>query len=132
MRALYAKRPLPIFIDESCQWPEDVLRFADRVDGVCLKLMKCGGVTGALRIIALARAQGLELMIGCMGESSVAISAGAALSGALDFTDLDSHLNLNPVPARGVTLRAGIVEPPEQAGHGASLGASIPEGKPHP
>jgi len=91
------------------------------VDGVNLKLMKCGGITGALRIIAVARAHGLKTMVGCMSESSLSISAAAALGGALDAIDLDSHFNLGPDPCRGARLADGVVLPPESPGHGAEI-----------
>ena len=71
--------------------------------------------------MAVAKAFKLKTMIGCMGESSISISAGAALTGALDYIDLDSHLNLDPDPAIGVELIDGIITPPETAGHGARL-----------
>jgi len=118
---LFANRPLPIFIDESCRYSTDVARFYDRVDGVNLKLMKCGGVTEALRIVATARAHGLKTMIGCMSESSVAIAAGAAMGALFDYIDLDSHLNLQPDPACGAPMNEGIITPPDIPGHGAEL-----------
>ncbi len=118
---LFRRRVLPIYLDESCQTADDIPRWADRCDGVNLKLMKCGGITGALRIIETARAHHLKLMIGCMGESSVSISAGAALGAAFDHIDLDSHFKLADDPATGATLEDGIVMPPASAGHGAHL-----------
>lgn len=118
---LYASRPLPIFIDESCRYSSDVARFADRVDGVNLKLMKCGGITEALRIVATAKAHGLQTMIGCMSESSIAIAAGASMGALFDYIDLDSHLNLAPDPAAGAAIREGVVGPAEVPGHGAEL-----------
>lgn len=118
---LFEGRPIPIYADESCQLLEDVPKLMGMVDGVNLKLMKCGGITEALRILATARACGLGTMIGCMGESSVSISAGAALSPIIDHIDLDSQLNLNPDPAIGATMVDGVVMPPEVPGHGARL-----------
>lgn len=118
---LFAGRPIPIFSDESCRVSKDVAKLAGMVDGVNLKLMKCGGITEALRIVATARAHGLKTMIGCMGESSVAISAGAAIGELFDHIDLDSQLNLAPDPAQGATMIAGVVTPPDKPGHGASL-----------
>lgn len=118
---LFEQRSLPIYLDESCQTAADVIRWADRCDGVNLKLMKCGGITGALRIIETARALGLKLMIGCMGESSISISAGAALGNAFDHIDLDSHLKLADDPAMGATLENGVVRSPDAPGHGAEL-----------
>lgn len=117
--SIFKNRPLPIFVDESCRFSSDIPNFAHAVDGVNMKLMKCGGLTEALRIVATAKAFGLKTMIGCMGESSVSISAGAAISGLLDHIDLDSHLNLAPDPASGAQLIDGIIMPPERPGHGA-------------
>jgi L-Ala-D/L-Glu epimerase len=119
--AVFAVRRLPIFLDESIKTSRDVVAFADRCDGVNLKLMKTGGVTEALRLVATARAHGLQTMIGCMGESSVAISAGASLGALFDHIDLDSHLNLNPDPAEGAGWRGGVVVPSGKPGHGATL-----------
>lgn len=118
---LFEGRPLPIYADESVRSVSDVPKLADRVDGVNLKLMKCGGITEALRIVATARACGLGTMIGCMGESSVAISAGAAIGALFDHIDLDSQLNLNPDPAFGAEMVEGVVMPPDAPGHGAGL-----------
>lgn len=118
---LFRCRPIPIYADESCWFATDVPKLADRVDGVNLKLMKCGGLTEALRIVAVARAHGLGTMIGCMGESSVAISAGASISALFDHIDLDSHLNLTNDPASGAELIDGTVMPSLRHGHGAIL-----------
>ncbi len=118
---LFEGRPLPIFADESVQFASDVVKIAHCVDGVNLKLMKCGGIAEAMRIVAAARAMNLETMIGCMSESSVGIAAGAALGSLFDHIDLDSHLNLNPDPAIGLDLIDGIVTPREVPGHGAWL-----------
>jgi muconate cycloisomerase len=118
---VYRDRPLPIFVDESCRFASDVPGLADRVDGVNLKLMKCGGPTEALRILSVARAHGLSAMIGCMGETSIAISAGASLSALCDHVDLDSHFNLAPDPAVGAQMIDGVVTPTDHPGHGARL-----------
>ncbi|MCY4050168.1 MAG: dipeptide epimerase [Gammaproteobacteria bacterium] len=115
---LFKGRPLPIFVDESCRVSSDIPKWSTVVDGVNLKLMKCGGITEGLRIIATARAFGLKTMIGCMGESSMSISAGAAISGLVDYIDLDSHLNLDPDPCFGATLVDGITTPNQNPGHG--------------
>ena len=120
---LFKTRPLPIFVDESCRFSRDIPRFAHCVDGVNLKLMKCGGITEALRIVATARAHALKTMIGCMGESSVAIAAGASLSALFDYIDLDSHLNLDPDPASGAPFVDGVTLPADRPGHGGTLDA---------
>ena len=118
---LFEGRPLPIYIDESCRFAADVGKWAHTVDGVNMKLMKCGGITGALRIMAAAKEHGLKTMIGCMGESSMSISAAAALTGMIDHVDLDSHLNLDPDPCTGARLENGVVVPLPIPGHGAAL-----------
>ena len=123
---LFANRPLPIYVDESCRFATDVARLAGRCDGVNLKLMKCGGPSEALRIVAAARAHGLGTMIGCMSEGSVAIGAGAALGALFDHIDLDSHLNLNPDPAEGLEFVDGVVRPRDVPGHGVTLKESVP------
>lgn len=118
---LYKDRSLPIFLDESCCFASDVPALAPVCDGVNLKFMKCGGITEALRIAATAKAHGLKTMIGCMSESSVAIAAGAAMGELFDYIDLDSHLNLDPDPAHGAPIQAGVITPTDRPGHGAAL-----------
>jgi len=118
---IFQDRPLPIFVDESCRFSQDIRKWAHTVDGINLKLMKCGGITEALRIVATARAFGLQTMIGCMSESSIAIAGGAALGSLFDHIDLDSHLNLNPDPTDGAPIIDGIITPSELPGHGARL-----------
>jgi L-alanine-DL-glutamate epimerase-like enolase superfamily enzyme len=118
---LFKSRALPIFVDESCRISADIPAFAHCVDGVNLKLMKTGGITEALRLNATARAHGLKTMMGCMGESSVAIAAGASLSALFDYIDLDSHLNLDPDPATGAPFEDGVTLPADQPGHGGTL-----------
>jgi muconate cycloisomerase len=118
---LFKNRPLPIYVDESCRVSSDIPNFADRVDGVNLKLMKCGGITEALRIVSTARAFGLKTMIGCMGESSVSIAAGASIGSLFDYIDLDSHLNLDPDPCNGAEMTDGRILPSDNLGHGGSI-----------
>jgi len=120
---LYENRPLAIFVDESIRFSPDVIKVADCVDGINLKLMKCGGITEAVRIVATAKAFGLKTMIGCMSETSIAIAAGAAIGALFDHIDLDSHLNLNPDPATGAPIVNGVIVPTENPGHGATLNA---------
>ncbi|MBV6458068.1 MAG: L-Ala-D/L-Glu epimerase [Fimbriimonadaceae bacterium] len=118
---LFETRRLPIFLDESVHIAADVHGVADRCDGINLKLMKTGGITEALRAVELARRYRLSTMIGCMGESSVAIAAGAAIGSLFDHIDLDSHLNLDPDPATGLGFEKGVLVPAERPGHGAEL-----------
>ena len=121
LKFLFDGRPLPIFIDESCRFTEDVASHYQYVDGVNLKLMKCGGITEALRILNVAKSHGLKTMIGCMSESSVSISAGAAITGIIDYVDLDSHYNLDPDPSEGALMVNGITMNTSLPGHGAKL-----------
>ena len=121
LKFLFKGRSLPIFVDESCRFSEDIPRLANFVDGVNLKLMKCGGITEALRIINTARSFGLKTMIGCMSESSVSISAGASLTGIIDYVDLDSHYNLFPDPSSGAVMINGVTMTNNGDGHGANL-----------
>ena len=121
LKFLFDGRPLPIFIDESCRFAEDVANHYQYVDGVNLKLMKCGGITEALRILNVAKSHGLKTMIGCMSESSVSISAGAAITGIIDYVDLDSHYNLDPDPSEGASMVNGVTMNSSLPGHGAKL-----------
>lgn len=119
--AVFARRTLPIFLDESVRVAADVPALADRCDGVNLKLMKSGGVTEGLRLLATARAHGLQTMVGCMCETAIGIAAAAAISGLCDHIDLDTHLNHDPDPAEGVDMVEGVVIPRDTPGHGAYL-----------
>ena len=116
--ALFANRPLPLLVDESVHTARDIPPLAHCVDGINLKLMKTGGLREALRVIHTARAHGLKTMIGCMGETSLAITAGAHLSPLLDYVDLDSHLNLRDDPFTGAQWQNGLVIPNELPGLG--------------
>lgn len=115
---------VPIFADESCVGLEDVARLADCADGVNIKLMKCGGPYHALRMIAAARAHHLGVMLGCMIESSLAITAAAHLSPLADYADLDGALLLAADPYVGVQVANGKLILPERPGLGVQPRAS--------
>jgi L-alanine-DL-glutamate epimerase-like enolase superfamily enzyme len=121
MRAVFNERPLPIYLDESIGTAHDVARFADRTDGINLKLMKSGGIREGLRVIHTARAHGLGVMMGCMSESALAIAGSVAISSYADYLDLDSHLNLLDAPFDGLLWENGCVLP---ASDGAGLGVT--------
>lgn len=89
MEQLRALTPLPIIADESCQGLEDLERLSGMVDGINIKLQKCGGLDTASRMIRRARALGLKVLIGCMSESSVGCSAAESLAPWCDWADLD-------------------------------------------
>src|SRR5438876_9623586 len=99
--------PVPIIADESCVSIEDIPRLAECVDGVNLKLMKSNGITNVLKMIHVARAHHLRVMIGCMIESSLAITAAAHLTPLVDYADLDGHLLIDNDPCEGVKLANG-------------------------
>lgn len=98
---------VPIFADESVHVAADVPRLAGVVDGINIKLMKSGGITEALRMIHTARALGLKIMIGCMVESSIAVTAAAHLTPLVDAADLDGNLLLRDDPFEGVKVKDG-------------------------
>ncbi len=121
MKKLYAASPLPLFADESCCSEEDVERCRGHFHGVNIKLMKCGGLTPALRMIERARELELQVMVGCMTESTVGISAIAQLLPQIDFVDMDGPLFLAKDIAKGVQLTSNGVIFAEKPGTGVEL-----------
>lgn len=109
---------LPIVADESLHHVQDVLPLAEAFDGVNLKLAKLGGPLRALEALRLARARGMGVMIGCMIESSLGISAAAALAGLCDWADLDGALLLADDPFTGLEWQAGKLARPLGNGWG--------------
>jgi len=120
---LFRESPIPLFADESCQGMESLPACARAFHGINIKLVKCGGLTPARQMIREGRRLGLQIMIGCMTESSVGISAAAQLLPLADLADLDGALLLANDPARGVRIRQGKVELPEAPGIGLTFGA---------
>ncbi|GAB3784157.1 dipeptide epimerase [Spirosoma horti] len=120
-KQVYEQSALPIIADESCIVEGDVDRCAGYFHGVNIKLTKCGGLTPARRMISRARELGLRVMVGCMTESSVGISAIAQLLPLLDYADLDGALLIGNDPARGVTFDYGKVVYPPENGTGVTL-----------
>jgi L-alanine-DL-glutamate epimerase-like enolase superfamily enzyme len=109
---------IPVIADESCLVAADIPRLVGRVDGINIKLAKCGSLREALRMIALARAHHLMVMIGCMIESSIAITAAAHLAPLVDIVDLDGAALLANDPFHGATIEGGQVRLPEGPGLG--------------
>lgn len=110
--------PLPIIADESCVSIHDIPRLSECVDGVSMKLMKNGGMHTVLKMIHTARAHNLQVMLGCMIESSLAITAAAHLTPLVDYADLDGHLLINDDPYRGVQVEQGKLVLPDAPGLG--------------
>lgn len=112
---------LPIIADESCIIEEDVAKCHNHFHGVNVKLVKCGGLTSARRMISQAKKLGMKTMVGCMTESSVGISAIAHLLPELNYVDMDGALLLAKDIATGVTIKDGIVKYSELNGTGVTL-----------
>jgi L-alanine-DL-glutamate epimerase-like enolase superfamily enzyme len=110
---------IPVFADEACHGAADVARLAGRVDGVNLKIMKCGGLREMLRAIHVARAHGLRIMLGSMVESSLALSAAAQLAPLVDLLDLDGHWLLARDPFDGAPRERGVIALDDRPGLGA-------------
>lgn len=104
MKRLKTWSPLPLCADESFMGDESMDDIADAFDIINIKLMKIGGLLKARRVIAAARTHGLQVMIGCMIESSIANTAGGLLSLWADYADLDGHLLIADDPAAGLQL----------------------------
>jgi len=113
---------LPIIADESCIVESDVEKCGLHFTGINIKLTKCGGLTPALRMITKAKELGLKVMVGCMTESTVGISAIAQLLPQLDYVDMDGAMLLKKDIAEGVKFSAnGETIFPTLGGSGISL-----------
>ncbi len=112
---------LPIFADESLQRLNDVLPLKGAFTGINIKLMKCTGMREAWKMLTVARALDMKVMIGCMTETSCAISAAAQLSPAVDFADLDGNLLISNDRFKGSVVVDGKITLNEKAGIGVSL-----------
>jgi L-Ala-D/L-Glu epimerase len=104
-----AASPVPLMADESSIEARDVPGLAGYVSGVNVKLAKCGGIRSALKMIHMARAHGMLVMVGCMVETSLGISAAAHISGLVDFVDLDGAMLLADDPYSGPTYENGRI-----------------------
>jgi L-alanine-DL-glutamate epimerase-like enolase superfamily enzyme len=112
---------IPIFADEPIKSAADVARWAGVVDGVNIKLMKTGGIVGALAAIETARAHGLQVMLGCMIETGVGVAGAVALAGLADFVDLDGPLLIDNDPTTGLSFEGAQVVPLTGPGLGVEV-----------
>ena len=115
---LKERSPLPIYLDEDCHTLADVASCASRGHGINIKLAKSGGIREAVRMAHAARALGLGVMLGCMVESGLGISAAAQIASLCDHVDLDGNLLLAEDPCPGVELVEGVQLPPAAPGLG--------------
>ena len=115
---LTERSPLPIIADESIQRLKDIAPIAGAFHGINIKLMKCTGMREALKMIHTARALGMKVMLGCMTETSCAVTAAAQLSPLVDFADLDGNLLISNDRFTGVTVVDGRLTLPSGPGLG--------------
>ena len=118
VRRVAAKHNLPVVVDESCLVAADIPRLAGRVDGINIKLAKCGSLREALRMIATARAHGMLVMVGCMIETSLGITAAAHFTPLVDAADLDGAALTVDDPFTGATIDKGQIRLPTEPGLG--------------
>ncbi|MCR4860225.1 MAG: dipeptide epimerase [Bacteroidales bacterium] len=112
------RSPLPIFADEAIQRLADIPAIKGAYTGINIKLMKCTGMREAWKMANYARAEGMRVMVGCMTETSCAVTAAAQLSPLVDFADLDGNLLITNDRFRGMEVRQGRITLPDAAGLG--------------
>jgi len=120
-RKVFLESVLPIIADESCQVESDVEKCHNHFHGINIKLVKCGGLTPAKRMLKKAKELGMNKMVGCMTESSIGISAIAHLLPELDYVDMDGAMLLSEDIASGATLDFGKVNYSAFNGTGVKL-----------
>lgn len=101
--------PVPLLVDESFRQVGDLPGLIGRVDGINVKLSKCGGIRQALAAIVAARRHGMKVMLGCMTQSSLGIAAAAQVAPLVDYVDLDGHLLLRDDPWTGLGVQDGCL-----------------------
>lgn len=120
LRFLRERSPLPIIADESCLTAADIPRLAGAVDGINIKLAKCGGLSEALRMIYTARAHNLSVMLGCMVATSLGMAAAAHLAPLIDYADLDGAALLADDPFDGYSIAGGRIRLSAEPGLGVT------------
>jgi L-alanine-DL-glutamate epimerase-like enolase superfamily enzyme len=118
LAVISAQADIPVIADESCLTAVDIPPLVGKVDGINIKLAKCGGLREALRMIAVARTHGLMVMVGCMIESSLGITAAAHVTPLVDIVDLDGAALLADDPFIGAHIEGGQVTLPTGPGLG--------------
>ena len=115
------RSPLPIFADEAIQRLKDIKDIEGAYTGINIKLMKCTGMREAWKMLNYARARGMKVMVGCMTETSCAVSAAAQLAPAVDFADLDGNLLISNDRFDGMQVVKGKISLPDRPGIGVTL-----------
>lgn len=115
------RSPLPIFADEAIQRLKDIKDIEGAYTGINIKLMKCTGMHEAWKMLNYARARGMKVMVGCMTETSCAVSAAAQLAPAVDFADLDGNLLISNDRFDGMQVVKGKISLPNRPGIGVTL-----------
>jgi L-alanine-DL-glutamate epimerase-like enolase superfamily enzyme len=118
LRFVRERSVLPVIADESCVVATDIARLVGSVDGINIKLSKCGGLREALKMIATARSHGMSVMAGCMIETSLGITAAAHFAPLLDYADFDGAALLADDPYSGATIQGGKIMIPDAPGLG--------------
>ena len=120
LRFVRERSVLPVIADESCVVATDIPKLVGVVDGINIKLSKCGGLREALKMIAIARAHGMSVMAGCMIETSLGITAAAHFAPLLDYADFDGAALLADDPYVGATIDRGQIVIPDAPGLGVA------------
>ena len=121
MSTLQDESPLPLIADENCHTADDIEKLVSGFDGINIKLTKCGGLDEAVQMVDIANNNSLKVMLGCMVESSVGITAIGQLAARADYLDLDGNLLIDNDPYHGLFIENGVPILPDSAGLGLQL-----------
>ena len=119
--ALKKMSPLDIYADENSLHSIDIPKIVHAFDGINIKLMKCGSLEEGKRMINMARFHEMKIMLGCMVESSVGITAAAHMAGTVDSADLDGNLLIKNDPYVGIKIEDGFLVLPDGNGLGINI-----------
>lgn len=120
-RWLYERSPLPLMADESCERLADIPECIGRFDAINIKLAKCGGIRHALKMIGCARAHNMNIMLGCMVETSIGVTAAAHIGSLVDYIDLDGSELTSNDPCLGMRFEKGKLILSDNPGLGVEM-----------
>jgi muconate cycloisomerase len=109
LREVHRQSPIPVMADEACRNSADIPGLIGACSGINIKILKCGGISEAMRMIHAARAFGLKTMLGCYSQTTLGNSAANQIGSLVDYIDLDSHLNLIDDPFVGCRMEDGYL-----------------------